>query len=176
MSRKRGALRTTPILTKSYDWGPGIGNRSGLLRGASVLVLDSDVLTLVQRGSGPAYEKLAARLDSSGEEAAVTVITLEEQMRGWLAYIAKRRSFNEQMAAYLKLHALVEDFSTRIILDFDTAAVFQADALVRQKLRIGTMDLKIAAIVLSTDSTLLTRNVVDFRRVSGLRIEDWSGS
>ena len=75
----------------------------------------------------------------------------------------------------LRLHSLVEDFSNRIILDFDSAAVSEAERLAKSRLRVGTMDLKIAAIVLSTDSTLLTRNVIDFRRVPALRIEDWSG-
>jgi tRNA(fMet)-specific endonuclease VapC len=35
------------------------------------------------------------------------------------------------------------------------------------------MDLKIAAICLAHDALLLTRNLVDFRRVPGLRVEDW---
>ena len=35
------------------------------------------------------------------------------------------------------------------------------------------MDLKIASIALANDATLLTRNTNDFRRVYGLRVEDW---
>ena len=42
------------------------------------------------------------------------------------------------------------------------------------KIRVGTMDLKIAAIALANDSTLLTRNIQDFSKVPDLKIEDWS--
>jgi predicted nucleic acid-binding protein len=41
--------------------------------------------------------------------------------------------------------------------------------------RIGTMDRRIAAIALATNSTLLTRNLRDFRGVPGLVVEDWTG-
>jgi tRNA(fMet)-specific endonuclease VapC len=36
------------------------------------------------------------------------------------------------------------------------------------------MDLKIVAIVLAHEATLLSRNLADFGQVSGLRVEDWS--
>jgi predicted nucleic acid-binding protein len=36
------------------------------------------------------------------------------------------------------------------------------------------MDLKIAAIVLARQATLLTRNVSDFRTIDNLKIEDWT--
>ena len=39
---------------------------------------------------------------------------------------------------------------------------------------IGTIDLKIAAIVLANDATLLRRNLSDFRKVPGLKVEDWT--
>ena len=35
------------------------------------------------------------------------------------------------------------------------------------------MDLKIAAIALSHAALLLSRNLVDFTRVPGLRVENW---
>jgi len=37
-----------------------------------------------------------------------------------------------------------------------------------------SMDLKIAAIVLSHRATLLSRNMVDFAQVPGLGVEDWT--
>lgn len=40
--------------------------------------------------------------------------------------------------------------------------------------RAGTQDLKIAAIVLSVNGILVTRNQRDFARIPGLVIEDWT--
>ncbi len=36
------------------------------------------------------------------------------------------------------------------------------------------MDLKIAAIVLTHDATLLSKNLSDFRKVPGLKVADWT--
>jgi tRNA(fMet)-specific endonuclease VapC len=36
------------------------------------------------------------------------------------------------------------------------------------------MDLKIAAIVRARGATLLSRNLVDFRKVPGLKVADWT--
>jgi predicted nucleic acid-binding protein len=43
----------------------------------------------------------------------------------------------------------------------------------KSHLRVGTMDLKIAAIVLARDATLLSRNVRDFKGIPGLRVDNW---
>lgn len=42
-----------------------------------------------------------------------------------------------------------------------------------ERVRIGTMDLRIASIVLAHHATLLSRNLRDFRLVPGLRVENW---
>lgn len=39
--------------------------------------------------------------------------------------------------------------------------------------RVGSMDLRIACIALAHDATLLTRNLADFEKVPGLRVENW---
>jgi tRNA(fMet)-specific endonuclease VapC len=139
-----------------------------------VILLDTDILSLVQRADGPAYASLVLRLDASEDEVTVSIVSFEEQMRGWLAYIARAKSSKQQVQGYARLHALIEDYTTRPVLEFDHRAATAFDKLVRLKVRIGTMDLRIAAIALTHDALLLSRNLADFRKVPGLRVEDWS--
>jgi tRNA(fMet)-specific endonuclease VapC len=72
------------------------------------------------------------------------------------------------------LLGVLADFSEAQVLPFDDIAAEVFDELRSQGVRIGTMDLRIAAIALARDLTVLSRNLVDFGRVPGLRIEDWT--
>ena len=58
----------------------------------------------------------------------------------------------------------------RVIAD-DAAQMLRQ--LQQAKLRIGTMDLKIAAIAIVHQATLLSRNLSDFGQVPHLHVEDW---
>jgi tRNA(fMet)-specific endonuclease VapC len=69
-----------------------------------------------------------------------------------------------QVEAYQKLRTHVERFRRIPIMDYDAAAVSEFERLRRAGVRIGAMDLKIAAICLAHDATLLTRNLTDFGR------------
>lgn len=99
---------------------------------------------------------------------------MEEQTRGWLAYLARARTENERIRAYAKLHSHFEDYRLRTILDYDARSAEVERELTKSRLRLGTMDLRIAAIVLANDATLLSRNLKDFSKVPGLRVEDWT--
>jgi tRNA(fMet)-specific endonuclease VapC len=57
---------------------------------------------------------------------------------------------------------------------FDIRAAEQFQQLRKQYPRLDTMDLKIAAIALTNNAILLTRNQKDFGQIQGLNIEDWS--
>jgi tRNA(fMet)-specific endonuclease VapC len=68
---------------------------------------------------------------------------------------------------------MFEYFNRFTIAPFDQASADRFDALKGTKLRVGTMDLKIAAIALVNDALLLTANRRDFEQVPGLRFENW---
>ena len=57
------------------------------------------------------------------------------------------------------------------MLPFDAVAATVFDDFRKRRIRIGVMDLRIAAIAFSRDMTVLTRNVSDFRHVPGLKVE-----
>lgn len=140
-----------------------------------MLVLDTDILSIIQRAAGLEYLRLVRRLPANEPRSVhVTIVSFEEQMRGWLAYIAQHRQSDRQIRAYAKLHELLQDFSRRRILDFDKLAFEQYQHLLKSRVRIGTMDLRIAAIALVHKATLISRNLADFRKVPGLHVEDWT--
>ncbi len=60
------------------------------------------------------------------------------------------------------------------VLGYDSTAATIFERLRRQRLSIDTMDAKITSIVLANNAILITRNLVDFRRIADLEIEDWS--
>lgn len=139
------------------------------------LVLDTDHMSALEWGSGGVGQRLIARLNTLPVgEAATTIITFEEQARGWLSVLARSRSLDEQVEAYSRLKRLLMNYLKIEVLDFDARAAVEFERLRSLRLRIGTMDLKIAAIALAHRATVLTRNVRDFVLVPGLQVEDWT--
>jgi tRNA(fMet)-specific endonuclease VapC len=107
-------------------------------------------------------------------ELATTVITVEEQLRGRLDRVRRARSDAEVVRAYHSLLATFFYFRTITVIDFDEQAQTFFTRLRAQRMRIGTLDLRIAAIALSRAATLITRNRQDFAGIPSLNIEDWS--
>jgi len=103
-----------------------------------------------------------------------TVINFEEQMRGWMAVLAKTRTFAAQIHVYSRLMTHLDTFRGLAVLEFTQSAASISQQLRSNQMRIGTMDLKIAAVALAHDAVVVSRNVSDFAKVPGLRVEDWS--
>lgn len=111
---------------------------------------------------------------SSDEEPVATVISAEEQLRGWLAQIHQTHA--DPIAAvpiYARLHRRLEFYSRWNVLPWDTVSANLFVKLPAEGVRIGSMDLKIACITITNEAKLLTRNLKDFIKVPGLRIENW---
>jgi len=140
-----------------------------------MVVLDTDHVTILDRGNGDDYLRLRARLGYvPPPERLTTIITYEEQSRGWLAYVSRARTLAQQIDAYRKLNRHVTNYRKTEILEFNEQAAMEFQRLRKLAIRVGTMDLKIAAIVLVHGAKLLSCNLVDFRRIPNLDVEDWT--
>jgi len=138
----------------------------------ALLILDTDHLSEVDRESEIGMS-LYSRLLSPPLEIATTIISAEEQLRGWLAQIHRQSDPYLQINAYTKLQRRIEFFAHWNVLPWDEAAAETFVELQNQRIRIGTMDLKIASIALSRGARLLSRNLSDFRKVPGLQVDNW---
>lgn len=142
-----------------------------------MLVLDTDHVSFLQNDLSDEASRLTHHLDQAvGQVFCTTIITFEEQSRGWLAYVARANSAPLMVRQYSKLSEHVECYRKMLVLPFDNFAAREFGKLKAARIRIGTQDLKIAAITLSLGptATLLSRNLKDFEKVPGLRVENWS--
>lgn len=139
-----------------------------------MILLDTDHLSVLQIPSSDRRTRLVSRMTlASDEDFGTAIVCVEEQMRGWLAAIAKEKQVSRHVAPYRELGRLFEFFRAFTIAPFDDRSAKQFADLRSAKIRIGTMDLKIAAIALANNALLLTANRSDFGQVPGLRIENW---
>lgn len=138
-------------------------------------VFDTDHISIYQRRAGLDYARLSRRVEQQGpDEVVYSIISFHEQVIGCHAYINNARSPDQLVRGYSMLTRVFETFAAGQILPFAPAAAPIFADLISRRLKIGTMDLRIAAIALARDLTLVTRNVVDFGRVAELRTEDWT--
>ena len=104
----------------------------------------------------------------------VSIISFQEQVLGWNAYIGRAKQATGLVKGYYRLQKLLTDFAQARVAPFDNAAAAEFESLRGPRMRIGTMDLRIAAIAIARGYTVLSRNLVDFRKMPGLSVEDWT--
>jgi predicted nucleic acid-binding protein len=139
------------------------------------VVLDTDTLSELSRGNPVVRERALAYLTGFGR-LTVTAVTVFERLRGYRLAIRTGKPFERQLQAFEELVA------NCIVLPFDQEAANVAASLWSgttrsQRQHLG--DILIAAIAVSRQLSLVTRNRRDFERIirsSGLdlRLVDWS--
>lgn len=137
-----------------------------------MILLDTDHSSVLKYPETDRCRRLVARLALVVDEVVgVSVVTVEEEMRGWLAAIAKERKAVRQVGPYFELGRLIDFYSGFEIVPFDEPAATLFDSFSR--IRISTSDRKIAAIAITNKARLLTANRRDYEKVPGLRFENW---
>jgi tRNA(fMet)-specific endonuclease VapC len=139
------------------------------------VVPDTDHLSVLQWREEPACSRLLARLNQlPPDDAATSILSFQEQVQGWLAYLNHARKSEQIVLAYAKLEEIWRWFLKMNVLSFGQEEQTRFTELRRQCPRVQTMDLRIASVALVSNATLLTRNLRDFRQVPGLAVEDWT--
>ena len=141
-----------------------------------MIILDTDAITLLERQGNIISEQLRDRLAilSLEHDVTTTIISYEEQTRGWFSKLAQAHSPDEEVEAYTRLLRHLKIFREIEVLPYTMAEDIYFRQLRSQKIRVGSMDMRIAAIALSHDAILLTRNLRDFSKIPNLRVEDWT--
>ncbi|WP_225902630.1 type II toxin-antitoxin system VapC family toxin [Pseudanabaena sp. PCC 6802] len=111
-------------------------------------------------------------------DLVITIVTVQELFNGWVGRLNDPAQVNHQVRLYAKLSKVVAFIQEVEVLALDDIA----DRCFRQmltdypSLRKKRMqkDMRIAAIALSSNATVVTRNRRDFEQVPGLKIEDWT--
>ncbi len=135
--------------------------------------MDTDYLSQLQRGDQQILTHLA---QIKPQSIGITIITVEEQIRGRLAKLRQvetKKNRQEMTLAYQNLRITVEDFKNYPIFDFTTEANARYTQILQEKLKIGRQDQKIAAITISINGILLTRNERDFSKIPNLKLEQF---
>jgi tRNA(fMet)-specific endonuclease VapC len=137
----------------------------------SLYVLDTDILTLLRLNDPRVWQQVAAH---SPTELATTVITVEEQLRGWYTRLRRAKKRDELARAYQALADPAKALSGLAILSFTESAIIRYQGLKSLKITISKADLRIAAITLENGGTLATRNLRDFQQIPNLPLENWA--
>lgn len=134
-------------------------------------LLDTDTTSLWLQG----HPKVTASvLNVPSNSVGLPVIAFEEIWDGWQAIIRAAKTPERIAYGYERLTRSVNELRPFPVVTYSDAAIEHFAALKKRKLNVGANDLRIAAIALSLDTTVVTNNERDFRRVPDLRAENWA--
>ena len=137
------------------------------------LVLDTNHFAELVHDTGCGV-RLKQRCTKQRAEVLTTVITAQEVCEGWSAFIRKQKAGSEK-----QLHGYAQfQHSLELLMELTLPPLMNKPPRFFRDLRkhlpqAGTQNLKIAAIDIAHDATVLTRNLDHFTKVPGLRVANW---
>ena len=95
-----------------------------------MIILDSDHINILRQPEHSQYAVLTANMSRSADPVfATTVISVEEQLRGWLAAIHRTRKVHDQVLYYSRLAGTVRYYNRWKILPFNEPTADRFEAL-----------------------------------------------
>lgn len=99
-----------------------------------MIILDTDHVVVLKYADSPQCSTLTAHMDrSADQDFATTAVTVEEQMRGWLAVIHRSTDIHRQVPAYEQLIGLFDFFARWNIVGFDERSADEFSRLRRER-------------------------------------------
>jgi predicted nucleic acid-binding protein len=139
-----------------------------------VYLLDTDTLSLALHRSEQ-FPGLASRiLAESPDRVSISIITVEEVLRGALDSVRKDQRTPRVVKRYRFLQEVLEAVAEFNVLPYDDAAQAIFQNLGASTKRIGTQDCRIACVALALGCTVVTRNTAHFSQIAGIQLEDWT--
>jgi tRNA(fMet)-specific endonuclease VapC len=138
-----------------------------------MIAFDADVLTEILRRDRELAQRAA---QFPPQDQAVPIIVIEEIIRGLLNSIRQAEAGRGRLRvedAYALFGDTFGAFRQITILPLTAQAEAQHQQRRSKKVRVGTHDLRIAAICVAHSATLVSRNRRDFDLIPGLRVEYW---
>lgn len=139
-----------------------------------MIAFDTDILSEIC-AEHPVYTSRAAAIPR--DEQSVPVVAAAEMLRGWLAAIRSAEAGKGKMSLQFAFDMFTRSMSNAAsysVLPYTTESHRQFETLRAAKVRIGTNDLRIAAICMAHNAKLVTRNARDYTLVPGLNLEVWN--
>ncbi len=106
-----------------------------------IRLLDTNHMSILERQSQEC-RRLESHLSAiPQDDIATTIVSYEEQTRGWLSVSAQAQTQSMQIAAYLRLKRHLDIYGKFAVVQYDERAAEVFERLKQAKIRIGTMDL-----------------------------------
>jgi tRNA(fMet)-specific endonuclease VapC len=134
---------------------------------------DTDVISDILNGR-EYYVERAEKIPTA--ELSLSVAVFEEVMRGRLNAIRQAESGKVKLtvvSAYEMLRKTVENLRHYNLLAFETQCELLLAEWKKRRIKVGIMDMRIAASCIVAGAKLVSRNRKDFDRIPGLNVEYW---
>jgi tRNA(fMet)-specific endonuclease VapC len=134
------------------------------------VLLDTNTCIYLLTGNHPDYQRnILVHLDAlpRNERPLISSVVLSELQYG--VRKSRWRKANQALLDEFMLDFNISDYGANAAVQYGE---LRTD-LEKRGQTIGPMDMMIAAHALVLDATLVTHNTREFKRVKGLRLEDW---
>jgi tRNA(fMet)-specific endonuclease VapC len=137
-------------------------------------ILDTDHISLFLGN----YLSVRDRVLQFKADCSITIISVQKIFNGWVGQLNRVENETYKIEIYQRLHLTTQFIQQMSVLNYDRAASLQYQQIIIANPTLAKRrlekDMRIAAIALAHDATIVTRNQRDFEQVPKLVVEDWS--